>query len=209
MTAMRVGAPGGVLLGRRREQQQLLALLGGARAGHSGVLVVRGDAGIGKTTLIDAVLAQTSQLQVIHSNGAESEMELAYAGLQQVCAPLVGLLGRLPKPQHNALEVALGLTEGNGPPDQLLVGLALLTLLAEAGGQQPTVCVIDDAHWVDRASMGALAFAARRLLADRVIMVFGTRQRRPAERTARADTAGLGRLGRARPAGGVGARPPQ
>jgi hypothetical protein len=96
--------------------------------------------------------------------------------VQQLCAPLVGLLDRLPKPQRNALKVALGLTESDGPPDQLLVGLALLTLLAEAGAQRPTVCVIDDAHWVDRASMGAFAFAARRLLADRVTTIFGTRQ---------------------------------
>ena len=172
---MRVGAPGGALLGRRREQQQLNALLSGARDDHSGVLVVRGDAGIGKTALIDAALAQASDLRLIRSNGAESEMEMAYAGLQQVCAPLAGLLGRLPKPQHDALAVALGLIESDAAPDQLLIGLALLTLLAEAGAQQPTVCVIDDAHWVDRASMGALAFAARRLLADRVIIVFGTR----------------------------------
>ena len=164
------------MLGRRREQHRLADLLAGAREGRSGVLVVRGDAGIGKTALIDTMLAQLSDLRAIHTNGAESEMELAYAGLQQVCVPLLDLLGQLPRPQHDALSVALGLSERDGVPDQLLVGLALLTLLAEAGTQQPTVCVIDDAHWVDRASMAALAFAARRLLADRVIMVFGTRQ---------------------------------
>jgi len=176
MTGMQVVAAHGVLLGRRREQHQLAGLLAGARNGDSGVLVLRGDAGIGKTALIESMLARASDLRVIHVNGAESEMELTYAGLQQVCAPLLGLLDRLPKPQRGALTVALGLVEGDGAPDQLLVGLALLTLLAEAGSQQPTVCVIDDAHWVDRASMAALAFAARRLLADRVITVFGTRQ---------------------------------
>jgi predicted ATPase len=103
MTAMRVGVPGGVLLGRRREQHRLAGLLDGAREGDSGVLVVRGDAGIGKTTLIDSVLTPTSDLRMIHTNGAESELELAYAGLQQVCAPLLGFLDRLPKPQRNAL----------------------------------------------------------------------------------------------------------
>lgn len=168
-----------VLLGRRREQQQLAGLLGGAREGHSAVLVLRGDAGIGKTALVDAVLAQGGEFRVIRSSGAESEMELAYAGIQQVCAPLAELFGRLPKPQRTALEVALGISEGSEPPDQLLVGLALLTLLAEAGTHQPTVCVIDDAHWIDRASMQALAFAARRLLADRVVVLFATR--RPVE----------------------------
>ncbi|UNB53849.1 LuxR family transcriptional regulator [Mycolicibacterium sp. YH-1] len=173
---MRVAVPGGVLLGRTPEQQHLAGLLSEAQTGRSGVLIVRGEAGIGKTALIDSVLSHAPELQVIHSHGAESEMELAYAGLQQVCAPLVGLLDRLPGPQRKALQVALGLADGVGAPDQLLVGLAVLTLLAEAGAQQPTACVIDDAHWIDRASMSALTFAARRLLADRVVMVFGSRR---------------------------------
>ncbi|WP_081290694.1 helix-turn-helix transcriptional regulator [Mycobacterium asiaticum] len=163
------------LLGRRQEQQLLAGLLGGAREGHSGVLVVRGEPGIGKTALIDHLLEQASDFRVIRSSGAESEMELVHAGVQQVCAPLRELLSRLPKPQRLALEVALGVSEGDGAPDRLLVGLALLTLLAEVGASRPTICVVDDAHWVDRASLQAIAFAARRLLADRVVVIFAAR----------------------------------
>ncbi|WP_310774040.1 AAA family ATPase [Mycobacterium sp. Z3061] len=168
------GGRGG-LLGRRQEQQQLAGLLGGAREAHSGVLSLRGEAGIGKTALIEHMLAQASDFRVVRGSGAESEMELAYAGMQQICAPLQHLLVRLPKPQRSALEIALGVSEGGGAPDRLLVGLALLTLLSEAGAQQPTICVVDDAHWVDRASVQAFGFAARRLLADRVVMIFATR----------------------------------
>lgn len=168
------GGRGG-LLGRRQEQQQLAGLLGGAREAHSGVLSLRGEAGIGKTALIEHMLAQASDFRVVRGSGAESEMELAYAGMEQICAPLQHLLVRLPKPQRSALEVALGVSEGGGAPDRLLVGLALLTLLSEAGAQQPTICVVDDAHWVDRASVQAFGFAARRLLADRVVMIFATR----------------------------------
>jgi DNA-binding CsgD family transcriptional regulator len=175
MFAMRADAHPGAFVGRRREQQLLAGLLGGAREGHSGVLVVRGEAGIGKTALIDAVIGQAVEFRAIRCSGAESEMELAYAGVQQVCAPLTKLLDRLPKPQRAALETVLGLAESGAAPDPLLVGLAVLTLLAEAGSQQPTVCVIDDAHWVDAASVQALAFAARRLLADRVVMLFAAR----------------------------------
>lgn len=168
--------PADVLLGRRLEQQQLAGLLGGAREGHSGVLVLRGDAGIGKTALVDAMLAQADGLRVVRSSGVESEMEMAYAGVQQLCAPLLEFLDRLPKPQRTALQTALGIADGDGPPDQLLVSLALLTLLAEAASHRPTVCVIDDAHWIDRASMQAMAFAARRVLADRVVILFATRR---------------------------------
>ncbi|MFJ9104742.1 AAA family ATPase [Streptomyces sp. NPDC102405] len=176
MTAMRGNAVGvGVLLGRRREQQMLAGLLSGAREGQSAALVVRGEAGIGKTALVTDMQKQASGFRVIRISGAESEMELAYAGVQQVCAPLMALADRLPKPQRNALEVALGLTEGDAP-DGLFVGLAVLTLLGEAGSERPTVCVIDDAQWVDHASMQALGFVARRLLAEPVMMVFAIRQ---------------------------------
>lgn len=175
MFAMRNG-PADVLLGRRREQQQLAGLFGGAREGHSGVLVLRGEAGIGKTALVDAMLARADGLRVVRSSGAESEMELAYAGVQQLCTPLLEFLDRLPKPQRTALQAALGIADADGPPDRLLVSLALLTLLAEAASHRPTVCVIDDAHWIDRASMQAMAFAARRVLADRVVILFATRR---------------------------------
>lgn len=164
------------LLGRRQEQQQLAGLLGGAREGHSGVLVVRGEPGIGKTALIDHLLDQAADFRVIRTSGAESEMELVYAGVQQVWAPLQESMGRLPKPQRGALEVALGISEGDGAPDPLLVGLALLTLLADASAGQPTICVIDDAHWVDLVSMQAFGFVARRLLADRIVMIFAARR---------------------------------
>lgn len=164
------------LLGRRHEQQQLAGLLGGAREGHSGVLVVRGEPGIGKTALIDHLLDQAADFRVIRTSGAESEMELIYAGVQQVWAPLREFMGRLPKPQRGALEVALGISEGDGGPDPLLVGLALLTLLADASAGQPTLCVIDDAHWVDLVSMQAFGFVARRLLADRIVMIFAARR---------------------------------
>lgn len=170
------GGAHGVLLGRGREQQLLSGLVGGAREAHSGVLVVLGDAGIGKTALIEAMVTQATGFRVIRANGAQFELELPYAGLQQICAPLNDLMVRLPGPQSGALRVALGIEAGDGAPDQLLIGLALLTLLAEAGAQQPTVCVVDDAHWLDRTSLCALVFAARRLHADRVVVVLASRE---------------------------------
>ncbi|QEN15974.1 AAA family ATPase [Mycolicibacterium sp. ELW1] len=165
---------GGALIGRRGEQQRLTELVNLARGGNSGVLVIRGSAGIGKTALLSDVLANAGDLRTIEISGAESEMELAYAGVQQLCAPLLGRIHGLPDPQKDALRVALGLREGSAP-DRLLVGLAVLTLLGEAGTERPTVCIVDDAQWVDRASLRALAFAARRLLADPVVMIFATR----------------------------------
>lgn len=162
------------LLGRRREQQMLAGLLGGAREGHSGVLVIRGEAGIGKTALVTELVDQATDFRVIHTSGAESEMEFTYAGVHQLCAPLVELRSRLPTPQRNALEVALGLSEGDAP-DGFLVRLAVLTLLGEAGADRPTICVIDDTQWVDRASRQTLAFVARRMLADPVVMLFCVR----------------------------------
>ena len=164
----------GALVGRRDEQRKLADLLERVRGGGSGVLVLRGDAGLGKTALLHEVRDRASDLRVIGLSGAESEMELAYAGVQQLCAPLLGHIDRLPDPQKNALQVALGLHEG-AAPNRLLVGLAVLSLLAEAGAERPTVCLIDDAQWVDRASLQALAFAGRRLAADPIVMVFAAR----------------------------------
>jgi DNA-binding CsgD family transcriptional regulator len=137
-------------------------------------LVLRGEAGIGKTALLNDVLSTAADLRTISLSGAESEIELAYAGVQQLCAPLLGHIDRLPEPQKNALRVALGLHEGPAP-DRLLVGLAVLTLLGEAAGERPTICIVDDAQWVDRASLQALTFAARRLLADPMVMIFAAR----------------------------------
>lgn len=162
------------LVGRQDEQQQLADLRDRARAGQSGVLVIRGEAGIGKTALLAEGLTKDDGVRTIRISGAESEMELAYAGVQQLCGPILAHIDRLPDPQKNALRVALGLREGTAP-DRLLVSLAVLTLLGDAGAERPTVCIIDDAQWVDRASLQTLTFAARRLLADPVVMVFATR----------------------------------
>ncbi|WP_231743392.1 LuxR family transcriptional regulator [Mycobacterium sp. GA-2829] len=172
---MSPGARRGTLVGRRHEQATLRGLLDQALAGRSAVLVLRGEAGIGKTALLTELLADSDGLRTVSISGAESEMELAYAGVQQLCAPLVGRIDRLPDPQKQALRCALGLREGDAP-DRFLVSLAVLTLLGEAGAEQPTVCVIDDAQWVDRASLQALAFVARRLAADPVAMLFAVRE---------------------------------
>lgn len=165
------------LLGRKQEQQALTELLTVAREGRSGVLVLRGEAGIGKTSLLRYTLARASGFRTVRIAGAESEMELAYAGLHQLCAPLMGRLDRLPGPQQRALQVALGLAAGD-TPDRLIVGLAVLTLLSEASRERPTICVVDDAQWVDAESLLALAFVARRLLADPIVMLFAACQRR-------------------------------
>ena len=149
-------------------------MLDTARSGTSGVLVVRGPVGIGKSALLDFVQESGNGFRVIAATGIESEMELAFAGLHQLCAPLLGGLSRLPVPQRRALETAFGLAEGPRP-DGLLIGLATLSLLSEAGEAQPLLCVIDDAQWLDRASAQAMALAARRLQVDRVAVVFGVR----------------------------------
>jgi DNA-binding CsgD family transcriptional regulator len=166
-------APG--LHGRRGECEALDRLLADARAGHSRVLVLRGEAGIGKTALLDYLLAQTSGCRTARAAGVESEMELAYAGLQQLCAPFLDRLERLPAPQRAAVGTAFGLSAGE-PPDRFLVGLAVLTLLAEVAEEQPLVCLVDDAQWLDRVSAQTLAFVARRLLAERIALVIAVRE---------------------------------
>jgi DNA-binding CsgD family transcriptional regulator len=150
-------------------------LLEGVRSGRSGVLVLRGDAGIGKTALLEYAVGSASDLRVLRAVGVESEMELPYAALHQLCAPVLGRLGRLPGPQRDALRTTFGLSEG-GAPDPFFVGLAVLSLLSEGAEERPLVCLIDDAHWLDRASTQALAFVARRLLADSVVMLFAARE---------------------------------
>src|SRR3954447_13977797 len=169
-------APGGLALrGRRDECAVLDRLREGARAGRSGVLVVRGEAGIGKTALLDYAIGSASDMRVVRASGVESEMELAFAVLHQLCAPLLDRLERLPAPQRHALEITFGLSEGPAP-DRFLVGLAVLGLLAEAAAERSLLCVIDDAQWLDRASAQALAFVARRLLAESVVMLFAVRE---------------------------------
>jgi DNA-binding CsgD family transcriptional regulator len=164
-----------MLLGRLPERAALSQLLDAARAGRSGVLVVRGEPGVGKTALLEYAIESAADLRVARVAGVESEMELAFAALQQLCAPMLGKLEGLPDPQRAALGVAFGLNAG-AAPDRFLVGLAALSLLSEAAEQQPLLCVIDDAQWLDRASAQALAFVARRLLAEPVALVFATRE---------------------------------
>jgi DNA-binding CsgD family transcriptional regulator len=164
-----------VLLGRRSECELLDCLLEAARHGRGAVLVVRGEPGIGKTALLDCAVHRAQGLRVARVAGVESEMELAFAALRQLCEPMLGQLEALPGPQRDALATAFGLVAGNAP-DRFMVGLAALSLLSEAGQQQPLLYVVDDAQWLDHASAQALAFVARRLLADAVAMVFGTRE---------------------------------
>src|SRR6266536_2274228 len=170
------GDPGTGLLDRRGERAAVDRVLDRARAGNSAVLVVRGEPGIGKTVLLDyaASRASASDLRVVRAWGVESEMELAFAGLHQLCVPLLGRLEQLPKPQRDALAVAFGMREGQAP-DRFLVGLAVLSLLAATAEDQPLACVVDDAQWLDRASVQCLAFAARRLLAEPIALVLAVR----------------------------------
>jgi DNA-binding CsgD family transcriptional regulator len=172
---MVIEGPAEVLHGRRGERAALGRLLAGVRDGRSGVLVVCGEPGIGKTALLESVIRSASGFRVVRSVGVESEMELAFAALQQLCAPLLDRLDRLPVPQRNALGVAFGLRAGDAP-DRFLVGLAVLSLLAEVAEERPVLCVVDDAQWLDRASAQALVFVARRLLAESVALVFVTRE---------------------------------
>jgi DNA-binding CsgD family transcriptional regulator len=164
-----------VLQGRRTECAALDRLLVAARAGQSQVLVLRGEAGFGKTALLEYLSERAAGCRLARAAGVESEMELAFAGLQQLCAPMLARLEQLPGPQRDALGTAFGLRTGE-PPDRFLVGLAVLSLLAEVAEEgPPLVCLVDDAQWLDRASAQTLAFVARRLLAERVGLVFAVR----------------------------------
>ena len=163
------------LLGRGRERDVLDQLVAGVRAGQSRVLVLRGEAGIGKTALLEYLTAAAKGCRIARAAGVESEMELAFAGLHALCAPMLGRLGQLPAPQRDALNTAFGMSAGP-PPDRFMVGLAVLSLLADAAEEQPLICVIDDAQWLDRVSVQTLAFVARRLLAERVGLVFALRE---------------------------------
>lgn len=163
------------LLGRASECALLDDLGASVRGGKSRSLVLRGEAGIGKTALLDYLVESVSDLTVVRAVGVESEMELPYASLHLLCSPLLDRLSRLPSPQRSALAVVFGLSDG-APPDRFLVGLAVLTLLSEVAEEGPLLCVIDDAQWLDRASALTLAFVARRLLAEAVGVVLAVRQ---------------------------------
>ncbi len=164
------------LTDRRDERGVLDRLADAVRSGESRALVVRGDAGVGKSVLLDylAGRASGSACRVARVVGVQSEMELAFAGLHQLCAPMLGRAERLPVPQRDALRAALGMAAGP-PPDRFLVGLAVLSLLSEAAGDRPLICLIDDEQWLDQASAQALGFTARRLAADPVALVFAAR----------------------------------
>jgi DNA-binding CsgD family transcriptional regulator len=164
-----------VLRGRGDERAQLDGLVNEALAGRGGALMLRGEAGVGKTALLKCAIASASALRVIRVAGMESEMELAFAGLQQLCAPMLDRLDRLPGPQRDALQTAFGLSSGV-VPDRFLVGLAVSRLLCEVAEERPLLCVIDDAQWLDRASAQALAFVARRLVADPVVLLLAARE---------------------------------
>src|SRR5215216_3411695 len=168
------GPRASLLLGRASECQMLDRLLESVRAGESAVLVVRGEAGVGKTALLQHCAGQAAGFRVARIGGVESEMELPFAGLHQLCAPMLGRLRELPEPQRAALCVALGLASGPAP-DRFLVALAALTLLAEVAAERPLLCLIDDAQWLDGASSQVLGFVGRRLLAESVAIVFAVR----------------------------------
>lgn len=181
------------LVDRRAERGMLDRLVEAVCAGQSRALVLCGEPGVGKTALLQYLIGQSAECRVMQTAGVESEMELAFAGLHQLCAPLLGGLDGLPGPQGDALRVVFGM--GSGPaPNPFLVGLATLGLLAYAAEERPLLCVIDDEQWLDRASAQVLGFVARRLATESVGVVFGAR-------VPTSDLAGLSQL----PVQGLGA----
>ena len=171
-----------VLVGRGRERATIDRILSEVRDGASRSMVVRGDPGIGKSALVDYMVASAAGFRVIRVTGVESEMEFAFAALQQACVPLLKHLDQLPAPQADALRLAFGLrsagdpTAGRAePPDRFLVGLGVLALAAEEAAAQPLLCIVDDAQWVDQTSLQALAVAGRRLYGESVGLIFTAR----------------------------------
>jgi DNA-binding CsgD family transcriptional regulator len=162
-------------LNRNREREHLDTLLADVRAGHSAALVLRGEAGVGKTALLRYAARQASGFRTAQIAGVEAEMELAFAGMHLLCAPMLDRLDTLPAPQQEALRVALGVATGN-PPDRFLVSLATLSLLSAVAEERPLLCLVDDAQWLDSASAQILTFVARRLLAESVAIVFAVRE---------------------------------
>src|SRR3954470_12420489 len=163
------------LLGRTDECARLEGLIADVHRGQSRSLVLWGEAGIGKTALLKHLVESASDLTVARAVGVESEMELAFSSLHQLCGPMLDRLPRLPAPQRQALEVVFGRTSGAGP-DRFLAGLGVLSLMSEVGDERPLLCVVDDAQWLDQASALTLAFVARRWQAEPVGMVFAARE---------------------------------
>src|ERR1700729_664999 len=171
----------GRLFGREREREVLDRLLDGVRGGRGGVLVVHGEAGVGKTALLEYAVEAGREFRIARTSGVEAEIELPFAAVQQLCSPFLGFLDRLPQPQREALGVAFGLIgvpahPTHPAPDPFLIGLAVLGVLSEAADEQPLLAVVDDAQWLDHASARALPFVARRLLAEKIALVFATRE---------------------------------
>src|SRR5919108_4504197 len=164
----------GSLQGRGSECALLDDVIAALRAGKSRTLLIHGEAGIGKTSLLNYAVASAADMRVLRAAGVESEMELAFASLHQLCAPLLEAVEHLPPPQRGALEVAFGRTAGPAP-DRFLVGLAVLTLLSGAAEERPLLCIVDDAQWLDEVSAKTLAFVARRLLAEPVGLLLAAR----------------------------------
>src|ERR687891_2816437 len=171
----RGAVPDRPLCGRQRELKLLARVFHDALAGRGGALVLRGEAGVGKTALLTHALRDAPGTRTLSVAGAEFEMELPFAALQQLCSPLLDRAASLPPPQRAALEVAFGVRE-EVVPNRLLIGLAMLGLLSDAGQEETLICVVDDAHWLDKASADALAFVARRLESERVAIVFAMRE---------------------------------
>ena len=164
-------SPPSTLVGRASELEILDQLITDVRNGQSAVLVLRGEAGIGKTALLRHLIGQAPDFRLARGTGVESEMELAFAGLHQLCGPLLSGLGALPEPQRRGLSIAFGMAVGDRP-DHFLVAVAALSLLAEAAEARPVLCVVDDAQWLDQASAQVLGFVGRRLLAEPIALVF-------------------------------------
>src|SRR6185312_6871867 len=169
-----ISGPAAGLTGRLSERGVLDRFVAEVRAGEGRTLVLRGEPGVGKTALLDYLAGRASGCRVARAAGVQSEMELAFAGLHQLCARMLDHAESLPVPQREALRTAFGLSPGP-VPDRFLMGLAVLGLLSETAGERPLVCVVDDQQWLDRASAQALGFAARRLAADPVGLVFAAR----------------------------------
>ena len=158
-----------------RRGRRSIGVLDAARAGRAGALVLRGEAGIGKTALLDDAVATASDLTVIRVVGVESEMGMAFAALHRLLVSFLPAVDQLPEPQREALESAFGL-RSDGGGDVFLVGLAALTLLGDAARERPLLCIVDDAQWLDRESINVLAFVARRVYADQIALLFAVRE---------------------------------
>ena len=160
-----------VLVGRSSELEALAEVIDRVRSGGSASLVIRGEPGVGKTVLLDELVNRAHDFRVIRTEGIESEFQLDYAALHRAVLPFMDQIDRLPTPQREALQAAFGLSV-SGRSDRFLVGLAALTLFGDSERNEPLLIVVDDAHWLDKDSMAALAFVGRRLQADRVALVF-------------------------------------